>query len=81
MWLWTGRMDRVRHLATVTTNGFDYTGMDMLTAGTLAKNFSFLLVPSSDETGAFHFESANVRFDNLLGSSWLNIKVGKFELG
>ncbi len=67
-------------LATVTTNGFDYTGMDMLTAGTLAKNFSFLLVPSSDETGAFHFESANVRFDNLLGSSWLNVKVGKFEL-
>ena len=67
-------------LATVTTNGFDYTGMDMLTAGTLAKNFSFLLVPSADETGAFHFESANVRFDNLLGSSWLNIKVGKFEL-
>jgi len=67
-------------LATVTTRGFDYTGMDMLTAGTLAKNFSFLLVPSSDETGAFHFESANVRFDNLLGSSWINIKVGKFEL-
>jgi len=67
-------------LATVTTHGFDYTGMDMLTAGTLAKNFSFLLVPSSDETGAFHFESANVRFDNLFGSSWFNIKVGKFEL-
>ncbi len=64
----------------VTTHGFDLTGMDLLTAGTLAKNISFLLVPSSDETGAFHFESANVRFSNLLGSSWLNIKVGKFEL-
>jgi hypothetical protein len=64
----------------VTTHGFDLTGMDMLTAGTLAKNISFLLVPSSDETGAFHFESANVRFDNLLHSSWLNVKVGKFEL-
>jgi len=67
-------------LATVTTRGFDYSGMDMLTAGTLAKNFSFLLVPSADETGAFHFESANVRFDNILGSSWFNLKVGKFEL-
>jgi hypothetical protein len=66
--------------ATVTTRGFDYTGMDMLTAGTLANNVSFLLVPSSDETGAFHFESANVRFDNLLGTSWVNVKVGKFEL-
>jgi hypothetical protein len=64
----------------LTTHGFDLTGMDMLTAGTLAKNISFLLVPSADETGAFHFESANVRFSNLLGSSWLNIKVGKFEL-
>jgi hypothetical protein len=50
----------------LTTHGFDLTGMDMLTAGTLAKNISFLLVPSADETGAFHFESANVRFDNLL---------------
>jgi len=67
-------------LANITTHGFDYTGMDMLTAGTLAKNFSFLLVPSSDETGAFHFESANVRFDNVLGTPWVNIKVGKFEL-
>jgi hypothetical protein len=64
----------------VTTHGFDLTGLDILTAGTLAKNISFLLVPSADNTGAFHFESANVRFSNLLGSSWLNIKVGKFEL-
>ena len=64
----------------LTTHGFDLTGMDMLTAGTLAKNISFLLVPSADETGAFHFESANVRFDNLLHTSWLNVKVGKFEL-
>jgi len=64
----------------LTTHGFDVSGMDILTAGTLAKNISFLLVPSSDNTGAFHFESANVRFSNLLHSSWLNIKVGKFEL-
>jgi len=67
-------------LENIKTQGFDYTGMDMLTAGTLAKNYSFLLVPSSDETGAFHFESANVRFSNILNSTWFNIKVGKFEL-
>src|SRR5258707_6284101 len=64
----------------VTTHGFDYSGLDILTAGTLAKNISFLFVPSADETGAFHIESANLRFSNLLKSSWLNIKVGKFEL-
>lgn len=64
----------------LTTHGFDLSGMDMLTAGTLAKNISFLLVPSADSSGAFHFESVNVRFDNLLHTSWLNVKVGKFEL-
>jgi len=48
--------------------------------GTLAKNISFLLVPSADNAGAFHFESANVRFSNLFKSGWVNVKVGKFEL-
>jgi hypothetical protein len=64
----------------ITTTGFNYGGLDILTGGTLEKNISFLFVPSSDETGAFHFESANVRFDNVLNSPWLNVKVGKFEL-
>src|SRR4051812_11415995 len=64
----------------MTTTGFNLSGLDILTGGTLEKNFSFLLVPSSDETGAFHFESVNVRFDNLFNSPWLNVKVGKFEL-
>jgi hypothetical protein len=64
----------------MTTTGFNLSGLDILTGGTLEKNFTFLLVPSSDETGAFHFESANVRFDNLFHSPWLNVKVGKFEL-
>jgi hypothetical protein len=66
--------------AKMTTTGFNLSGLDILTGGTLEKNISFLLVPSSDETGAFHFESANVRFDNLFGSPWLNVKMGKFEL-
>jgi len=64
----------------VTSSGFDLTGLDFHTGGTLEKNFSFYLLPSSDETGAFHFETVMARFDNLLGSPWVNIKVGKFEL-
>lgn len=64
----------------VQQNGFDLSGMDLWTAGTLYKNISFSLLPSADSTGAFHFEAAWVRFDNLKGSSWLNLKVGKFEL-
>jgi len=66
--------------AKMTTTGFNLSGLDILTGGTLEKNITFLLVPSSDETGAFHFESANVRFDNLFNSPWLNVKMGKFEL-
>ena len=65
---------------TVNTSGFDLTGIDILTGGTLAKNISFLLVPSIDvASGTIGFESANVRLDNLWGSPWLNFKFGKFE--
>src|SRR4029077_7781772 len=64
----------------ITTDGFDWSGLDIHTAGTLAKNISFYVLPSSDSTGAFHFESVWARLDNLLGTSWFNIKFGKFEL-
>jgi hypothetical protein len=66
--------------AQVTTNGFNWTGLDFHTGGTLAKNFSFYVLPSSDEFGAFHFESVWARIDNVAGSPWLNFKMGKFEL-
>jgi hypothetical protein len=66
--------------AKVTTNGFNWTGLDFHTAGTLAKNFSFYCLPSSDEFGNFHFESVWARVDNIAGSPWLNLKLGKFEL-
>lgn len=66
--------------AKLMTHGFDLSGLDILTGGTLFQNISFLLTPSSDPTASFHFESAWVRFDNLLKSPWLNIKFGKFEL-
>jgi len=64
----------------VATSGFDLSGLDVWTGGTLAKNISFLVLPSSDATASFHFESAWVRFDNILGSHWLNVKFGKHEL-
>jgi hypothetical protein len=64
----------------VTTSGFDLSGLDLHTGGTLEKNFSFFLLPSSDPAGSFHFETVMARLDNLFGSPWLNVKLGKFEL-
>jgi hypothetical protein len=64
----------------VTQAGFDLSGMDLWSAGTIYKNVSFVLLPSSDPTAFWHFESAWVRFDNIKGSSWLNLKFGRFEL-
>jgi hypothetical protein len=66
--------------ASVTSHGFDWSGLDFHTGGTLAKNFSFYVLPSSDNTGAFHFETVFARIDNIKGSSWFNLKLGKFEL-
>lgn len=64
----------------VTTHGFDLSGLDIWTAGTLYKNISFSVLPSMAEGQTFHLENAWVRFDNLLNSPWLNVKFGKFEL-
>mgnify|MGYP001598714045 FL=1 len=64
----------------ITSHGFDLSGIDLWTAGTLWKNVSFVLLMSADNTGAFGFEAMHVRFDNLGNSPWLNLKVGKFEL-
>src|SRR5271165_297208 len=64
----------------VTSSGFDISGLDFHTGGTLEKNFSFYVLPSSDATASFHFETVMARLDNLFGSPWLNIKLGKFEL-
>jgi hypothetical protein len=66
--------------AKITSSGFDLSGLDFHTAGTLEKNFSFYLLPSSDPTGAFHFESVFARVDNIGNNPWLNVKFGKFEL-
>jgi len=64
----------------ITSSGFDLSSLDFHTGGTLEKNISFYVLPSSDPTAAFHFETVMGRLDNLFGSSWLNVKFGKFEL-
>jgi hypothetical protein len=69
-----------QHEQRVSTSGFDTSGVDIWAAGTLANNVSFVVLPSSDSSGNFHFESVFVRFDNLARSRWLNFKFGKFEL-
>jgi len=65
---------------TVTQSGFDLSGMDLWFAGTLYRDISFVVLPSSDNEGSLHFEAAFVRFDNLFSSRWVNVKLGKFEL-
>jgi hypothetical protein len=64
----------------ITQSGFDLSGLDFHTGGTLEKNFSFYVLPSSDATASFHFETVMARLDNIGGSSWVNVKLGKFEL-
>jgi hypothetical protein len=64
----------------ITSSGFDLSGLDFHTGGTLEKNFSFYVLPSSNSAASFHFETVMARLDNLLGSPWFNVKFGKFEL-
>jgi hypothetical protein len=64
----------------VSTSGFDLSGLDLWSAGTLSKNVSFIALPAFDSDGTFGFEAAWVRFDNLFKSPWLNLKFGKHEL-
>jgi len=66
---------------TITQQGFDLSGVDVLMLGTLYKNVTFGLVPTLDPVeGTIGIESAFIRFDNISNSSWLNFKFGKFEL-
>jgi hypothetical protein len=79
-----------------TAAGFHLYGLDLLAAGVLHKNISFLFVytpridePAADFTGPGQgnnpaqlaaIESANVVFSNLAGEK-LNLRVGRFEPG
>ena len=64
----------------VTSSGFDLNGIDIVTAGTLSKNISFFVQPFIGNGSSTALLQTWVRFDNLLGSRWLNFKMGKFEL-
>ncbi len=56
-------------------------GLDILTGGLVAKDISFLVVVSGfGPDGTASLESAWARLDNLAGTGWLNVKIGKFEL-
>jgi hypothetical protein len=63
----------------VTTSGFDLGGVDVIAAGTLYKNISFFVQPFIGNT-SISVAQAWARLDNLAGSHWLNLKMGKFEL-
>jgi hypothetical protein len=65
--------------SSVTTSGFDLSGVDAITAGTLYKNISFFIQPFIGNSGIM-LAQAWARFDNLAGTHWLNFKLGKFEL-
>jgi hypothetical protein len=63
----------------VTTSGFDLAGVDLISAGTLYNNISMFVQPFIGNN-SFILNQAWARLDNLAGSHWLNLKVGKFEL-
>lgn len=65
--------------STVTASGFDVGGVDIVAAGTLSKNISFFVQPFIGNSSA-GLAQAWVRLDNLAGSRWLNLKMGRFEL-
>lgn len=75
-----------------TTSGFSYFGFDLLAAGVLHKNITFLLIytprvdePAADYTGDIMnpsqpaaFESANLVFSNLFMQP-VNLRIGRYE--
>src|SRR6202790_4552754 len=76
----TGKVAVDQGITRITTSGFDLSGLDFHTGGTLEKNISFYVLPSANNAASFHFETVMARLDNLFGSPWLNLKLGKFEL-
>ncbi|MGA7905875.1 MAG: hypothetical protein WCA16_00615 [Candidatus Sulfotelmatobacter sp.] len=74
-----GNANSGRVEATVTRSGFDLAGVDAITAGTLSSNISFFVQPFIGNS-SITLDQAWARLDNLAGSHWLNLKVGKFEL-
>jgi len=66
---------------TLKSGGIADASMDLLTAGTLTKDISFLVVPTGFASdGAVSLESYWASFSRVLGTDWLNIRVGKHEV-
>ena len=65
--------------SSLTTAGFDLSGVDFITAGTVYKNISVFVQPFIGNS-SITLSQAWARLDNLAGSHWLNLKLGKFEL-
>ncbi|MFI5303709.1 MAG: hypothetical protein ACHQYP_02830, partial [Nitrospiria bacterium] len=65
---------------TVSTGTVNLTGLDVHSAGVLSKDISYQLVITPFLDNSVDLESAWVRLDNLMDSSWLNLKFGKHEL-
>src|SRR3984893_704493 len=51
-------------LQRVSNSGFDISGLDFHSGGTLEKNISFYVLPSSNNAAQFHFETVMGRLDN-----------------
>ena len=67
-------------LQTIKTGTFEHPEADILAAGTVGHNVSFLAVIAGfGKDSTAEIESAWVRLNDLWGTSWLNLKVGKHE--
>ena len=66
--------------ASIATSGFDFSGLDIVAAGTLYNNISFFVQPFINNSGSTFMNQSWMRFDRLLKTPWLNVKMGKFEL-
>jgi len=82
------------HTKKANTAGFELNGLDLLSAGVLHKNISYLLIytpridePAADHTGSANgsnpsqlgaLESASLVFSNLVKDA-VNVRVGRFE--
>lgn len=67
---------------TLGSGGVTDASIDLLMAGVLTQNISFLVVPTGfASNGNVHLESYWAYFSRLIGNSdWLNLRVGQFEI-
>jgi hypothetical protein len=67
---------------TIGSGGVQDSSIDLLTAGVLYKNISFLVVPTGFASdGNVHLESYWAYFSRVFANSdWFNVRVGQFEI-